>query len=391
MAITEKKVDQIKTLAGQNEKEQLDFLKKLCMIDSGTGDIDGNKKMIEALYPVLEELEADVKLISVPKIGNHVVARIHPGSYRGKIVLSAHLDTVFKKGDVAFYPFRQIGNVAFGLGAADCKGGVTVALYGIRIAKALGILPDEEICVIFNCDEETGSESSKPVFQHYAAGAKLALVFEPARDNDGIIVSRRSQANAVIEISGKKAHAAKYPEGNDAMAQAAILITKAYGMHSPDRGIYVNCGEFYNDSKINQVADYVRFTTSCRVRNQEEAEEYFEKYRSLEKNCEIPGCSVKVTCIPFSPPMERTKANMQAYQLAKEAGMKLGYQLSAVDTNGGGDASYLSHMGLPVIDGLGPHLNTVHCYEENFYIPSLKERTMLTAIILGMAEEIFRI
>ena len=53
-----------------------------------------------------------------------MVGRIKPANAEGKIIISAHLDTIFHAGDAEKHPFRIEEGYAYGLGIADCKGGV---------------------------------------------------------------------------------------------------------------------------------------------------------------------------------------------------------------------------------------------------------------------------
>ena len=43
----------------------------------------------------------------------------------------------------------------------------------------------------------------------------------------------------------------------------------------------------------------------------------------------------------------------------------------------------MTTMGIPCIDGLGPHMYKIHSFDESFNVPSVKDRTRLTACILA--------
>ena len=136
---------------------QLELLGKFAAIDCGTGDREGNRRVVELVQEELSALPADVTLEEGPN-GCHVVARIEPERPTGKIILNSHLDTVFHPGDTAAHPFRVEGDWAWGLGVADCKGGFAVSAYGVRVAWEAGLLPQKEIVMVYGCDEETGFE-----------------------------------------------------------------------------------------------------------------------------------------------------------------------------------------------------------------------------------------
>lgn len=107
----------------------LELLSQLCAVDCGTGDLAGNRRVIELLCPLFTELGARVEEHSDPNVGTHLVARIRPTHPPvGKALLVAHLDTVFGSGYAGGHPFHLDKNWAYGLGAGDCKSGVLIAL-----------------------------------------------------------------------------------------------------------------------------------------------------------------------------------------------------------------------------------------------------------------------
>ena len=88
---------------------QLELLGKFAAIDCGTGDREGNRRVVELVQEELSALPADVTLEEGPN-GCHVVARIEPERPTGKIILNSHLDTVFHPGDTAAHPLRVEGD-----------------------------------------------------------------------------------------------------------------------------------------------------------------------------------------------------------------------------------------------------------------------------------------
>ena len=149
----------------------LDLLGAVCAPDSGTGIRSGNRAVINALRPLLGELGAQVEEVPDPE-GCHLVARLlPPGKPEGRLLLMAHLDTVFPEGSAAAHPLHREGDWIYGLGAGDCKSGALIALFGALILKEAGQLPPWELTFLFNCDEEIGSPSGQRLFAREAAVA----------------------------------------------------------------------------------------------------------------------------------------------------------------------------------------------------------------------------
>ena len=107
--------------AGAEEKlpRQLALLEQICAIDSGTGNEAGNAAVTGLLEPVLSELGARTERVREPGLGTHLVARVRPEQPRGKVLLAAHLDTVFGPGFAEKHPFHIEGEWAHGRGLQE--------------------------------------------------------------------------------------------------------------------------------------------------------------------------------------------------------------------------------------------------------------------------------
>lgn len=226
--------------AKRYQAEQLEALKAFSEIDCGSGMIEGNQKVVSIVDRLLKKIGATIEHIVAPEWGTHVVGRIKPLNAQGKVIINAHLDTVFHAGDAAEHPFHMEGDLAWGLGIADCKGGVVVPTYSIKILQDLGIIPQQEIVMIFNCDEEVGTPSAKEIFEKEIAGAEAVYCFEPTRGNNGIITFRNGWGHAKIQVTGLSSHAFnEYEAGVSATLELANLIQTIYGMNKPEGKFFI--------------------------------------------------------------------------------------------------------------------------------------------------------
>src|SRR5207302_4848481 len=103
----------------------LDTLKRLVSIESGSGDREGLDKISALISERLRMLGGEVAfvepnpadiyhMVDTPKqIGRMVQARF-TGTGAKKILLIAHMDTVYLHGMLAQQPFRRDGNPAHG-------------------------------------------------------------------------------------------------------------------------------------------------------------------------------------------------------------------------------------------------------------------------------------
>ena len=371
--------------------EMLRLLEAMCSVDCGTGCEEGNRSVRELLYPVLEELGAQVEEVPAPGLGAHLVARVRPAGVapKGKVLLAAHLDTVFGPGFAAAHPFHVEGDWAWGLGAGDCKSGVLAALFGALILKRAGQLPPWELTFLFTCDEEIGSESGRQVYAREAPGAVCALVFEGGREKDGqpaFVTARRGVILGDIQVMGREAHAGKaYREGRSAVVELAHQIIRLYSFNDYEKGIYYNVAPISGGRPNGVVAGAAR-GEFCVAGIPENADfpVIQAKLDSMADQVTVEGCRVQVTYRTLFPAMERNAANHRAYLRAAEAAELLGWEPEEIADPAATDGAYLSTYGVPTVDALSAMAEQIHTTEERVRIPSIRDRTALCAAVLGL-------
>src|ERR1700686_1532360 len=98
--------DRVYQAAAAKRAGALDLLREIVDIDSGTGDVAGGAKVEALLAGRLKAFGADVRTepAEAPGLPDNLVAVFH-GAGKGKILIIAHIDTVFGPGTVAGRPF----------------------------------------------------------------------------------------------------------------------------------------------------------------------------------------------------------------------------------------------------------------------------------------------
>ena len=159
-------INKIKELAEGYLQEQVDLLMRFTSVDSESNYVEGNRQVIDMARAVLETIPGvTMEEMFFEGCGTHLIARIKPEHPEGKIILNSHMDTVFPVGYAAkFPPYVDEDNWLHGLGSGDCKAGFAVSAYAVKIASELGLLPNKEIVMLYSCDEEIGSITSRKVF-----------------------------------------------------------------------------------------------------------------------------------------------------------------------------------------------------------------------------------
>src|SRR5262245_16182640 len=124
----------------------LDTLKDLVSIESGSRDFEGLEKIAGLIAERLRKLGGEVELIRPTEVYRmedtpEKAAQIVRGTFRGagtkKIMLIAHMDTVYLRGMLAKQPFRVDGDRAYGLGISDDKQGIALILHTVALLQAL--------------------------------------------------------------------------------------------------------------------------------------------------------------------------------------------------------------------------------------------------------------
>ena len=91
--------------------DQLKLLEQVVDIDSGTGDVEGGRKVGAVFAARLKALGARVEMVAAeaPGLPENIVATV-TGTGKTRILMIGHLDTVFGPGTVAQRPFRIDGD-----------------------------------------------------------------------------------------------------------------------------------------------------------------------------------------------------------------------------------------------------------------------------------------
>lgn len=364
---------------------QMELLRQFASIDFGTNDEEGNAEVVKIVAQDLAGLGANCEFIHTPGLGTHVVARLKPENPTGKIIINSHLDTVFHRGDTQKHPFRIEGDWAYGLGVADCKGGFVTSVFAVKIMQEAGLLPNKEIVFIYNCDEETGSHAGRKIFEREAEGAEYAFVFEPARNQNGIITRRKGLAYITISVQGVEAHAAlNYRNGASATMELAHKMVMLDSMENEAQGIHYNIGPV--SGGMNPLV--VSASAQCQVSvslDSPDSLEYVEKDMArLKAAAFVSGCSTEADIDLMFPTQEHSDKNVALYQIVHKAGQMIGLDLPEEFSSGPSDAGFFSTCGVATVDALGPYMQDIHTTNERMYIPALDERTRLFCLVLGL-------
>ena len=307
--------------------------------------------------------------------GDHLVVRSSWGQHEPGILVLSHLDTVHPMGFIERLPFSIEGDVAFGPGIYDMKGGAYLAYHAFRQLCASGEQSPLGVTQLYVSDEEIGSPTSRALIEAEGRNAKYVLVTEPARDGGKIVTGRKGVARFDIAIKGVPAHAGTRPEdGRSAIRELANIILTLEAMNDLKRGVSVNVGVVRGGSRPNVIAEEAYAEVDLRVPTTADADDLVARILNLKSRTD--GVSVKVTGELNRPPYEKGNAGAALYEHARELAAEIGFDLVDTFTGGGSDGNFTAPH-TATLDGLGVDGQGAHTHYEQMYISSIEPRARL--------------
>lgn len=345
-------------------------------IESHTPDIEGVNALADRISADYAACGAKVTRFPGTGYGDHLVVRAPWGgtfNTPGVLIIS-HMDTVHPKGTLETFPFRVEGDLAFGPGIYDMKGGAYIAMRAVSdLAVADGApLP---VTHLFVADEEIGSPTSKELIQDFGKAAKYVLVTEPAREGGKIVVARKGAVRYTVTTHGEASHAgARHSDGRSAIKEMAHTVLKFEALTDYERGTTCNVGTIQGGTGTNVVPATCSIRVDIRISDMDALDEVEAFVAALTP--EDPDVRIEVTGGLDRPPYERDPGINALFDLAKEVAADIGWELEGLKTGGGSDGNFTAPY-TPTLDGLGVDGKGGHTDYEQLKISSLQPRRLL--------------
>ena len=287
----------------------------------------------------------------------------------GILVLS-HLDTVHDVGTLAGpLPFRHEGDIAYGPGIYDMKGGALIAFAAVRHLIASGRKTTLPIRHLFVSDEEVGSPTSRAFIEREAKRAKHVLVTEPAREGGKVVTARKGTARFDLRVTGRLAHSgARHQDGRSAIKELARQILDLEAMTDYASGVTVNVGVIKGGSRANVVPDHASAEIDMRVPNPKIGDKAIARVLALKPYDK--DTTLEITGGLNRPGYEKSRAIGRLFEQARALAADIGFTLEDVATGGGSDGNFTAAT-VPTLDGLGVDGKGGHTHYEQIYVSSL--------------------
>ncbi|MGA2191208.1 MAG: glutamate carboxypeptidase [Steroidobacteraceae bacterium] len=334
----------------------LELLRQIVDIDSGTGDVPGGLGVESVLAPRLEAQGAELERVPSEAAGlpDSLVA-VWRGTGRARILIIAHIDTVFGPGTAAARPFSTEGDRAHGPGVGDEKAGVVTAMTALEILREVGFKHYASITLLLDNSEERGSPGSTQLIRRLARQSDAEFNMEPGDPPDALTVWRKGSADVRIHVAGRAAHAGMAPQdGRNAAAELVHQLSALEGAfpHSGS-GTTVNLTLLKAGERSNIIPDSAEATLNVRYRSSADLESVIAKITDSAAVTLVPQTVVTILHNSAYPPLTENPAIDALAARAQSIYAEIGKTIARSGNGGASESAIAMSEGTPALDGLG--------------------------------------
>lgn len=397
------KVEPVAALAAKERTPLLDTLKAICEIESGSRDLEGLDQLANLIAARLKALGGTVELVDfgtdiyrmddTPERVGKAVRATFKGTGTKKILLIAHMDTVYPRGMLAKQPFRVEGGRAYGLGIADDKQGIALILHTIAALNALPFRGYGTLTVLINGDEEISSPASRKLLTQLGSEHDATLSFEASRaESDKLSLATAGIASITLNVKGRASHAGSAPEkGINALYELSHQMLQTRDLSDPATGVKMNWTLSKGGWTRNMIPPEATAQADVRVLRVVDYDGIEQKVRERIKKQLLPEAKVELIFERRRPPLEASPAAdalaKHAQAIYKELGKNL--VVDAVAEGGGTDAAFAALATKnAVIERFGLQGYGAHTADDEYVlVDSIEPRLYLaTRLIVDIAD-----
>ncbi|WP_348995271.1 M20/M25/M40 family metallo-hydrolase [Achromobacter sp. HNDS-1] len=388
--------------AEQQKQAMLDTMRDLVNIESGSRDVEGVERIAALIGERLKALGGKVEILQPTGISrlDDTPERVGPmvhaefkGSGQKKIMLIAHMDTVYRNGMLKDQPFRIDGDRAYGLGIADDKHGVALILHTVALLQKLEFKDYGTLTVLINGDEEISSPGARATITRLGADQDAVFSFEGGGAEGRLTLATSGIGAAYLTVQGKTSHAGARPEGGvNALTELSHQILQLKDLSKPEEGLKLNWTVAQAGTNRNVIPGQATAQADARALK---VSDFDALERTLQERIQkklLPEAKVSVKFEVRRPPLEATPASRALANHGVAIYQELGLPMKVIDraSGGGTDAAFaaLKARG-PVIEGMGLSGFGAHSNDaEYIQIPSIVPRLYLAArMIMDVSQD----
>ncbi|WP_369642509.1 M20/M25/M40 family metallo-hydrolase [Acidovorax sp. A79] len=382
-------VADVHALAQKEQQPLLDTLRDLVHIESGSKDIEGLNQIAERIASQLKQLGGTVdvlqtsdiyRLDDTPEKVGPAVQAVFKGTGSKKIMLIAHMDTVYLKGMLKGQPFRIDGDKAYGLGISDDKQGIALIIHTVALLQKLSFKDYGTLTVLINGDEEISSPGWRSTITRVASEQDVVLSFEGGGTDGTLRLATSGIGAAYLTVQGKASHAGAKPEdGVNALYELSHQLLQMKDLSKNDEGLKLNWTVSKSGTNRNVIPAEATAQADARALKVADFDGLEKSLQEKIKTRLLPASKVDVKFEVRRPPLEASEASRRVAGYGKVIYQELGLPLNVVEkaTGGGTDAAFaaLKTKGAVVegmgLSGYGAHSNDAEYVQINTIVPRL--------------------
>jgi glutamate carboxypeptidase len=379
--------------AQQAQPAVVSTLKELVQIESGSANVAGLQRMADYTEKRLQALGARTERLPVSSgPGGTMVKGSFSGSGTARILLIAHMDTVYPEGTLATQPIKEEGNRLYGPGIADDKGGIAVILHTLQILKDAGWRDYAQLTVLFNPDEEIGSIGSGETIAAVADQHDVVLSCEPTAaksvaKQEALLLGASGTATATLEVKGRSAHAGAAPElGRNALIELSYQLLQTRDVAKGVPGAQLNWTTAKAGEVRNQIPERAVAGGDVRTTQPDAAQRLQAALQEKVKSGHlVPDTETRVQVEVGRPPFIAGERGRALAEHAKGIYAELdGRALALVPMTGGAtDAAFAGRSGkAAVVESFGLAGFGYHARDEYVELDSIVPRLYLMGRLL---------
>jgi len=359
-------VDRILDLAQQEKAPLLDTLRDLVNIESGSKDAEGLARLAALIGERLTRLGGKVEIIEPADIYRMEDTPPRPGAmvhaeFKGagskKIMLIAHMDTVYLRGMLKDQPFRIDGERGYGLAIADDKQGIALILHTVAILQTLKFLDYDTLTVLINGDEEISSPGARSTITRMAGEQDAVFSYEGGGEDGRLRLATSGIGAAYLTVDGKASHAGAAPDrGVNALVELSHQVLQLSDLSRRDQGLSLNWTVAQAGTNRNVIPAQATAVADARALKMSDFIALEATLQQRVQTRRIPDARVQLRFEMRRPPLEATPASRHLAAHGTAIYEELGLPLKVVDvaSGGGTDAAFAAlKTTAPVIEGFG--------------------------------------
>ena len=387
-----KRVDELKG-------EAIELLADLVKADSVNppGDM---RKIADVLVNKARTFTQNCEIVADDETVPNIFITLNPGA-RPQLLYNGHMDTVpvGDKSNWKFDPFGAVidGNLMYGRGVADMKGGVGAMLMAAKVLAIENVPLKGSLVVNVVGDEEIGGARGAEYLMESGHYSPDMVVVSEITNNNGIAIGEKGVAIFSLSTKGRTAHASTPWAGVSAIEKMVKILYRMQerlgeAFKTRDPGILppasMNIGTIQGGVSFNVVADSCDVVIDRRTLPGETLESVTQEMQDIidEVKREDPDVDATLQLMGSGNPFE-TSPDEKICQIAKKTLDELGMNSDFVGYEQVSDGRFFADKGIPTIL-IGPGIaRQAHTPDEHLeldqYIATIKIYALLAMNAIG--------